>query len=419
MTLHLLLALPSFLHLAAVGLATVGPLWCVWLRWYAARSREQAVDQLARRLAVHSTAALVVGMALGGVLLGAVWLLPQGGFFRGARLVPPSRFWFGAVEAAFSFFCLAGYWLWWPGGHRGLFHRLGHAMLALLGTTNLAYHFPTLFAVANLYAAQPELAAEGFRQAMLHPEVPARTIHFLLAAVLLSGLWMCSLARRVQGEPGLSRMATVAARGVLVAGVLQIVSGAALLGALAPTARDALLSASLPATALLGLSVMATVLLLHRLAALSLGDTSVDLPRHALWLVAAIMLLMCAARQVERVHAVGFANAVPRGEPARLPPGTLSTLAQDTPHTPDLLPDTPCAPALRSPACLPSAPPQVSLTLATARSRAAFPPYAHNLPPAPRGFAYEPTHTPPVARELAHCSHCRPGWPRGADRRQG
>lgn len=301
----IVLGLVSSAHLAAVGLATLGPLWCVWLRWYGRRGKAELVDHLARRLALHSLVGLVGGMLLGGLLLMTLWFATDGGFFRAARLVPPSRFWFGAVEAAFSLLCLGAYWIWWPDSSRRL--RAGsHTALALLGTTNLAYHFPTLFAVTGLYAAQPHLAEAGFRQAMLHPEVPARTVHFLLAGMLLSGLWACRLARQMQPDTALQRSVVAAARGLLAAAMLQIVSGAALLGALAAPARDALLGGSLATTALLGLSVLATVLLLHRLAAMALGDADPALPSRALRLTAGIILLMCAARQTQR-HQTGLA----------------------------------------------------------------------------------------------------------------
>ncbi len=298
----LILALVASAHLAAVGLATLGPLWCIWLRWYERRSNSEAAGHMARRLAGHSTAGLTAGMALGGLLLIALWLAPGSGFFQAARLVPPSRFWFGAVEAAFSLVCLAVYWLWWPSASRGRLIRWSHAAIAFLGATNLAYHFPTLFAVTGLYAAQPKLAAGGFRQAMLHPEVPARTVHFLLAAMVFSGLWACRLARTLPPDVDVRRMVAALARIVLGAAALQIVSGAALLGVLAAPARDALMGGSLAGTALLGLSVLGTVLLLHWLAAMSLGGEDAGLAARAMWLVLGIILLMCAARQSQRAR---------------------------------------------------------------------------------------------------------------------
>lgn len=298
----LLLALVASTHLAAVGLATLGPLWCIWLSWYERRCSFEAAGNVARRLAGHSTAGLTAGMGLGGLLLIALWLAPDGGFFQAARLIPPSRFWFGAVEAAFSLVCLAVYWLWWPSASRGRLARCSHAAIAFLGATNLAYHFPTLFAVTGLYAAQPELAAGGFRQAMLHPEVPARAMHFLLAATIFSGLWVCRLVRALPPDMKARRVAAAVARVVLGTCVLQMISGAALLGVLAAPARDALMGGSPAATVLLGLSVLGTVLLLHWLASMSLGGEDPGLTVRAVWLVLGIILLMCAARQLQRAR---------------------------------------------------------------------------------------------------------------------
>lgn len=298
----ILLALVAGAHLAAVGLATLGPLWCIWLRWYERRCSIEAAGHAARRLAGHSTASLIAGMALGGLFLMALWLAPDSGFFEAARLVPPSRFWFGAVEAVFSLGCLAVYWLWWPSASRGWLTRWSHAAIAFLGATNLAYHFPMLFAVTGLYAAQPELAAGGFKQAMLHPEVPARAVHFLLAATIFSGLWACRLGQAFPPELGGRRMVVAAARLVLGACVLQIVSGAALLTVLAAPARDALMGGSPAATVLLGLSVLGTVLLLHWLAGMSFGGEDAGATVRSLCLVLGIILLMCAARELQRAR---------------------------------------------------------------------------------------------------------------------
>lgn len=294
-------------HLLALNVAAMGPVVCLWLHWRDGRRGDELAGCVGRRLAATSIAGLVVGTLLGGSLLAALWLADDRLFFEAAGRVPARRYWFGAAEWVFSLVCLGGYlllWRRWPG--RAGWGRLGVMWtLAVLGATNLLYHFPTLFAAIAVLEAEPARgAAPDFMSLLARGETLARLLHFALASVAVSGLVIMGDAlrmRRLQADQQARRqVAAWGGRIALVPTLLQWLAGTYLLVQLPEASRAALLGGDWIGTSLFGGSLLASVALMHQLAAAAMGDAS---PRSILWamtLMALTVLLMVAARQQAR-----------------------------------------------------------------------------------------------------------------------
>ncbi|HEX4129999.1 MAG TPA: hypothetical protein VHZ24_08145 [Pirellulales bacterium] len=274
-------------HLMAANFATAGPFFCLWLQ------RRQM--PLAVGLASWSMGSLGAAMVLGLAAVGLLAIGYPGPLAAGFGSVPESRLWFGVVELVFYFACLAGYLAVArrsSDASRG--RRWTLVVLALLAGTDLAYHFPPLFAVIGIHTLRPESAAPpSFLAAMLEPEALALALHFLLASAVVGGIVVAWLA----AERGVVR---VAGRVALAATVCQFASGAWLLFAISHKSRDALLGDNLLGTLLFGAAVVGSVLLLHKLAEIACGDGERrETGIAAAWL-AAVIVSMTAAQQVVR-----------------------------------------------------------------------------------------------------------------------
>lgn len=299
------------LHLIAADLAAVGPLVCLWALWRAARG-DRLAAQAERGLLRASIWALLAAMLLGVAGLGLLWWMDRDAWFQAARQIPQQRYWYGLIELGFSLACLA-VCLRLAGrdsaaqdsaaGFGGRF-KARFILLALAGT-NLAYHFPPLFAAIGVLSTRPEGFGTQVRfVAMLaDPEVLARTLHHLLAALAVTGaaIMVGGLRWKAASESDARRrVASWGARLALAAVAGQLLAGLHLLFQLSSGARQRLMGEDALASLLFAAALLITIMLLHRLAAIAFGDAE---PRQIVIsavLIGLAMLLMVATRHRTR-----------------------------------------------------------------------------------------------------------------------
>ena len=312
-------ALVVTMHLLAADLAAVGPLVVLWFAWRAAGGDRLAAD-VERGLLRASIWSLIAASALGASALGLLWLADRQAWFEAARQIPARRYWFGLVELVFSWACLGGALALArrqaAAGFDGRF-SLRFALAALAGT-NLAYHFPPLFSAIGVLSTRPGAAGEvRFTALICDAEVLARTLHHLLAALAVVGaaIMLGALRWRTAEEADDRRRAAGwGARIALAAVAGQLLAGLHLLFQLPALSRDRLMGDDMLAGLFFAAALLATVMLLHRLAAIAFGDVT---PRGivvAAFLIAMAVLLMTAARHRTR-------NAAAGGRVASLPEG--------------------------------------------------------------------------------------------------
>lgn len=312
------------LHLLAADVAAVGPLVCLWLQWRGARGSRLAAAA-GRKLLLTSIAALLVAMALGAAALGLLWLLDRQSWFTAAGQLPARRYWFGMLELLFSLVCMVIVARLRGEQRPGFNGRFtARFILTALAGTNLAYHFPTLFSAIGVLSTRPQAWGRKvtFIQLLVDPEIFARTLHHLLAALVVTGgaLMIGSLRWRFESLGGDAtegesaddenidneqtdrrRVAVWGGRIALAASVAQLLAGMHLLFQLSGAARQDLMGEDAVAGLLFAGALLTTVMLLHRLAAISFGEV----PRRQLvttvLLICLAMLLMTAtARRTRR-----------------------------------------------------------------------------------------------------------------------
>lgn len=308
MLVEITLTIVFAVHLLAVNVASAGPLACLWLYW-----RERRGDSLAghvgRALARQSGMALAIGMVLGLAAMAILWRDPDGHYARAMDQLPVSRVWFGVAELAFYFACVEAFcWFWRPLDDSAKkrrprwFSTVGWWMLPLLASTNLAYHFPTLFGVVAVASTREGEWAQstGFRLAMLDPEVLSRTLHHTLASFAVTGLAISAnawrLTRFADSEGGGKAWSRRGARLALIPTLAQFAAGAYVLGAMPTVSLDALLGENVLATVLFACSLIATLWLLHLLSAMSLGNPRPKDVGLAWVSMAVVVTLMVATR---------------------------------------------------------------------------------------------------------------------------
>ena len=303
--LEVLLIASLSLHLLAVNVATGGPLVCLWLKRRERKQGDAAAGQLGRYLAWQSVHGAVIGIVLGSLSVGLLWLGDSENFFAAVSAVPRRRLWFGVVELVFFVVCMAVYAAGWQ--------RIGrrpwlHAGIGLLAATDLIYHFPPLFAAIAVLETRPELwgrelAYTEFLKLLVEPETLARLVHFLLASIAVTGALVMYYSlgmRRREAEEDAGRVAAWGGRLALAPTLLQLAAGVYLLMALPQADRARLLGGDWLAASLLAVSLLATLGLLHHLAAVSLGDAGRREVVRSLALMGLTVLLMVGARQFMR-----------------------------------------------------------------------------------------------------------------------
>ncbi len=300
----MLLLIPA-LHLLCVSVGTSGPLVCLWLEWREGRGSELA-GHVGRRLALSSLALLIVGILLGFLLGWFVWS-PQ---LRQALVLLNSRITYGLVELAFSLILMATQVIWWHAGSKSsAWQRWARMGLLLLAGTNLLYHFPFLFVILTDLAGQnlndrEPLASSEFRHAMMQGEILARTVHFWLASLAVTGVFVIGDAlygSRHRSEECTRRVATWGGRIAIVPTLLQFPVGIWLLSELPQGVMRRFMGGQLLATLLLALGVAGVLWLLHQLAAVATGSTSrATLWRSVVSMLIVYFLMVGTARHVRR-----------------------------------------------------------------------------------------------------------------------
>ncbi len=318
-------------HLLAVNFAGAAPLVALWLDGRDVRRGNATAGAVGRWLVWQSLVGLSVGIALGLAALGLVWAIDWERFAASAGRVPVARYWYGVAELAFYFVCMGGYAALWRGGSQrpGTGRVWGRRALGLMAGTNLLYHFPPLFAVIAAYGVRPEAHGQAlnFRAAMIDPEVLAHTVHFVLASFAVVGVAIMgyalvlarteaessgphprdssepadgSTARRADGPASSRRVAMWGAWLALVPTVLQLVAGTWVLLSMPAPIRDRLMGRDGLATALFAASLIAALVLMHRLAAVALGDVQRREIIGSMVLLALVVLLMVGTLQRAR-----------------------------------------------------------------------------------------------------------------------
>lgn len=289
-------------HLLAMNLATAGPLLAAVLQiaWH----NDPGARRLTAELTRWSIAALLLGVLLGAGQAAVAWLDHGPYLLKAFELLPVRRYWFGAAEIVFSWFCLAWYVRrlkrvadndaplsrWW-------------LLLPIAAGTNLAYHFPPLFTILGVYSTRPTSWDQplSFVAALGDAEVLGHWLHFLIASCTVAGLALAWLSRRhVNAAPSCAGIALLGGRLALGATVLQLISGLQLLAVVDDRARDALLGGELAATGGLAVALFATVALLHRLANLALVEFDQDEVLRAAMALFVVVLGMVSGLQATR-----------------------------------------------------------------------------------------------------------------------
>lgn len=317
----ILLALLLAVHLMCVNVGSAGPAVCIWLEW-----REWRGDQLAGRagryLAGLSIWLLIGGMAL-GVAMGFLLWSPE---YRSAIVQLRSRVEFGVWELLFSLFLMGAQLFWWKRATASPFwQRAIRTFLLLLAATNLLYHFPILFVVISQVSAagasvETTIDSAEFRTRMFHPEVLSRTAHFWLASAAMVGVMLIGFALRLsrQGaaEDDVHRAAVWGGRLALVPTLIQLPVGVWVLLALPEDIKLALMGGDLVGAALLGVSIMAALGLMHQLSSVAFGDTNRATLLRAMAMMVLVVVLMSAT--LERVRVIRKVSLSARRTPVTI-----------------------------------------------------------------------------------------------------
>lgn len=286
-------------HLLCMNVSSAGPVLCIWL---AKDKQQRTAVQLAERLALASLCLLLVGTML-GLLLG--WTTVIGGDRRLLEVLPFFRrkIGWGLLELLCSLTWLLGYWAWlkWR-PPRSRLAGICHAGLAVLSTTNLLYHFPPLLTVMSKAASgeieiSEPVDAAAFRSLFCTPNVLAHSLHFVWASFAVSGVYLFSLAKRMQ-DP--SAFLAFGARIALATTVMQLPTGLWLVLTTSPLSQARLVGGEVLPTMLFGASVLAAFFLLQELALLAWGEASESNRKKSTWLLVSTVVMMTGTLHLMR-----------------------------------------------------------------------------------------------------------------------
>jgi len=313
------------LHLTSVNAAFGGPILALWLDFKRTSREDPVADALGRRLLRVSLHGLYGGACLGVIAAYVWWSAHPHRVESAARALPMSRYYFTVAELVFSAICFEVWGLLWRRGSRRVI--LGR-FLAVLAITNTIYHFPTLFATLGVLSTRP-IEASGpvrFVEYLTDGEVLTRVAHFSAASMAVAGALLAALASSLTSRAMLSKdsvarsasseaVTTSAAaspadvaeqlksRGgmiALIATVLQWPIGIVVVLQLPEISREALMGHSSSATMLFAISLVAVVVLMHRLAAAAFGETTRADIRSVLFWLGITIVLMTAVRHYAR-----------------------------------------------------------------------------------------------------------------------
>lgn len=313
--LSLALILVFTAHLLAVNVATGAPFLALWCEARETRSGDRLAGQLGRHLVRLSLAALGFGVVLGSGTLYLLWSLHPT-YLDALLRVPsraiwlgiPERLWFAIAELVIFALSMWAYLVLWDRlDFKRFSHRLSHRALGWFAGLNILYHLPPLFAIAAALSERPELAANppSYSRMLLDPEISARFIHTWLAAFAVSGVavMVYALRRSRQDEAeraDAQRLAVWGARMALIPTVLQVVAGTWLTFQLPDSTRRELMGGDWLGSGCFGAAILASLYLMHCLAATALGDTDPQVLRRSIGLVVLVIVLMVTVRHRAR-----------------------------------------------------------------------------------------------------------------------
>ena len=294
------------IHLLAVNLAMAGPLVCIWLEWRESTRRDESAGSLGRSIAWACIGSVLIGVALGGLLLWWIWQQDLSAFDRTVGKLPAERWGFLIAEILFYAVCMAAYVGLW---NRLRTRRLWHRLLAVVATTNLMYHFPPLFVMLSVVSTRPELAAlpydhQTYLRLWADAEVLSRVMHHWLASAAVAGAATAYFAWRISqrhSDNDVRRLVAGGAKIALISSGLQVPVGVWVLLELPTLSRNALMGGDPIATGLFAASVFTALALLNSLANLSCGDIRKGQVVGAMGFLALTVILMVSA--LERVTA--------------------------------------------------------------------------------------------------------------------
>jgi hypothetical protein len=299
-------------HLMCVNVASGGPLVAAWLDWRGTRG-----DTAAAKGAVYLARASLLGLILGGLLGFLIGWIKWDADYRSLWLGPLSyKLHWAGIELAFSILLTVGWWLWLPGKAGGSFRSMAtRGLIAVLAATNLLYHFPILFAVADRLASTGQTQGEqitgaAFRRLMVEGEAPALAVHVTLASVAMAGIMLLGLSLRwlKRGETApAKRIAVWGGRIALLPTVLQAPVGLWTLATMPADAQSSLMGESAVGTLLLAGSLLAAFWLVNDLVKVAMSEVSRSLLIRVMAAMLVTVLLMTAMQRQTRA-AVGQAS---------------------------------------------------------------------------------------------------------------
>jgi len=313
MPLEILVSLILGLHLLCVDLAAAGPLVCLWLDWKEGRGDLQA-GHAGRFLLKATLHGLVIGTLLGLTVGCFLWDAE----YRAQLMRVASRVHFGVWEWLFSVALLYGYrWCWRDATTCCAAKRRLRWLLPLLASTNLLYHFPPLFLIfSQLDPAGEALSSAQFRARLVDGYVVARTVHFCLAALAVTGIALVVFAlkqsRNSETVEDPTRPARWGARLALVATLLQLPVGIWIVLEMGPVAQRQVMGGNLVATGLFGLSLLGALALMHYLSALAFGKFRREVAVRTISLMILIVLLMTIVARLSKEREAAAAPTTDR-----------------------------------------------------------------------------------------------------------
>ena len=300
------------IHLMMVNFSAVGPLVCIWIEYRARKRNDLEIDEVGRQMAWLSINFLTYGAMFGMVLGWLVWLSGDQWFFDILlQQIPRERLVFAIGEVLFYYICMGSYCWWWYRGRReATWQRVVHRLLAILAATNLLYHFPPLFACISYIAAHYDewqgrvVTPEVYRELMLKGEIMARTAHHWLASISIVGVMLMAKSLGFSQQEDKNHngrwLATRGAWLALVSSILQFIVGTWFILQMTSETRKLIMGHDILGTILMLLSMVGVFALLHRLAAVALGDYQQKDVVRSIMLMMLVILLMTATLQRSR-----------------------------------------------------------------------------------------------------------------------
>ncbi|MCG8583440.1 MAG: hypothetical protein MI757_01855 [Pirellulales bacterium] len=306
------------IHLAAVNLATAGPLVALWFARRGRIREDGPAGWMAGQLIRRSIAALAIGIGLGLAAGVTLWLYDSARLEAAIRALPYARLRDGVWELGFYFLCLMPYLPLCRPARRldgvGVAARVTQWILVLAATSNLAYHFPFLFttlAETRTAASTSEIAPVTVAEMLARwkdPAFLAQFVHFMFACVAVAGaavMWLSlRLAKLGVEQSEQQRIAVYGARIAAVPSVLQLAVGIYFLLVLPDGLQSALMGESILATMVFGVSLLTALALMHRLVSLAMGNCNRSAVVQTIVLLLVTITLMTGALHAARNSAM-------------------------------------------------------------------------------------------------------------------